>query len=267
MMIERELITYPDQRLFAEAVAARTLLTMNEVLGLPDRDRVDVAVTGGTDGTTILEAIGASPLLDVVDWRRVHIWWGDERFVPADSDERNEKQARAALFDRLVADGRMSDAQIHAMPADTRSASERENASEEQTREALRHAAAVYQSELVGEIGQAAAMDIMMFGVGPDGHFASLFPDHKELLVDKTDLLVAGVDDSPKPPPTRLTFTVPMIARTDYLWICGSRAAKADAMMRTFTGRRNPHWPASFADARRQLLWIGDEASTARLHD
>lgn len=264
-MIGRELITYPDQRLFAEAVAARTLLTMNEVLGSPDRERVDVAVTGGSDGTAILEAIGASPLLDVVDWRRVHIWWGDERFVPADSEERNERQARDALFDRLVAGGRMDDAQIHAMPADTRTEQERAHATKEETRDALRHAAAVYQSELAGELGQAAAMDVMMFGVGPDGHFASLFPDHKELLIDDPDILVAGLDDSPKPPPTRLTFTVPMIARTEYLWICGSRAAKADAMLGTFTHERDPHWPASFADARRQLLWIGDEASTSRL--
>lgn len=264
-MIERELITYPDQRLFAEAIAARTLLTMNEVLDRPDRERVDVAVTGGTDGTAILRAIASSPLLDVVDWRRVHIWWGDERFVPADSDERNEKQARGALFDCLVAEGRMDDAQIHAMPADTRDARQRADAMPRQTRDALRHAAAVYQSELLGELGQAAAMDIMMFGVGPDGHFASLFPDHKELLGDDPDVLVTGVDDSPKPPPTRLTFTVPMIARTDYLWICGSRAAKADAMAQTFTNERDMHYPASFADARRQLLWIGDEASTAKL--
>ena len=265
MTMERTLVTYPDEHLFAEAVAARTLLTMNEVLGAHGRERVDVAVTGGTDGTAILRAIAASPLLGVIDWHHVHIWWGDERFVPAGSDERNENAARDALFDGLIASGMMDDAQIHAMPADTRPERERAAATPEQTREALRHAATVYQSELLGELGETAAMDIMMFGVGPDGHFASLFPDHGELAIDDPRTLVVGVDDSPKPPPTRITFTVPMIARTSYLWICGSRAAKADAVYETFRNVRDPHYPASFADATQEVLWITDRASAARL--
>ena len=121
-MHERTLIVYPDPRLLAQAVAARTLLTLNEVLGTPGRDRADIAVTGGTDGTAILESMASSALLDIVDWSRVHVWWGDERFVAADSDERNDRAARAALFDALIAEGRMGDAQIHAMPADGRSA-------------------------------------------------------------------------------------------------------------------------------------------------
>lgn len=104
-MHERTLIVYPDPRLLAQAVAARTLLTLNEVLGTPGRDRADIAVTGGTDGTAILESMASSALLDIVDWSRVHVWWGDERFVAADSDERNDRAARAALFDALIAEG------------------------------------------------------------------------------------------------------------------------------------------------------------------
>lgn len=76
-MHERTLIVYPNPSLLAQAVAARTLLTMNEVLGTPGRDRIDIAVTGGTDGTAILEAMASSALLGIVDWSRVHVWWGD----------------------------------------------------------------------------------------------------------------------------------------------------------------------------------------------
>ena len=73
-MHERTLIVYPDPRLLAQAVAARTLLTLNEVLGTPGRDRADIAVTGGTDGTAILESMASSALLDIVDWSYVHVW-------------------------------------------------------------------------------------------------------------------------------------------------------------------------------------------------
>ncbi len=167
-MHERTLIVYPNPSLLAQAVAARTLLTMNEVLGTPGRDRIDIAVTGGTDGTAILEAMASSALLGIVDWSRVHVWWGDERFVPPDSDERNDRVARAALFDKLIAEGRMADAQIHAMPADDRSADARAHATAHDDGEALERAAARYQQELLHELGEAAAMDLMMFGVGPD---------------------------------------------------------------------------------------------------
>ncbi|RYQ18630.1 6-phosphogluconolactonase [Bifidobacterium pseudolongum] len=264
-MHERTLIVYPDPRLLAQAVAARTLLTLNEVLGTPGRDRADIAVTGGTDGTAILESMASSALLDIVDWSRVHVWWGDERFVAADSDERNDRAARAALFDALIAEGRMGDAQIHAMPADDRSAEARSHATAHDDGEALEHAAARYQQELLYELGEAAAMDLMMFGVGPDGHFASLFPGRPQLGLDGDDVLVTGVQDSPKPPPLRLTMTVPMIARSARVWMCGSRPGKAEAMAHTFLQRRDTAFPGSFADATHEVLWICDEDSAAQI--
>lgn len=264
-MHERTLIVYPNPSLLAQAVAARTLLTMNEVLGTPGRDRIDIAVTGGTDGTAILEAMASSALLGIVDWSRVHVWWGDERFVQPDSDERNDRVARAALFDKLIAEGRMADAQIHAMPADDRSADARTHATAHDDGEALERAAARYQQELLHELGEAAAMDLMMFGVGPDGHFASLFPGRPQLGLDGDDVLVTGVQDSPKPPPLRLTMTVPMIARSARVWMCGSRPGKAEAMARTFLQRRDTAFPGSFADATQEVLWICDGDSAARI--
>ena len=105
-------------------MAARTLLTIIDLLAEPNRKRVDIAVTGGTDGNRVFAAMNASPLNDAVDWSRVHVWWGDERFVAADDDDRNAKQAREAWYGALVESGRMPAANIHAMPADTRGAEE-----------------------------------------------------------------------------------------------------------------------------------------------
>lgn len=80
-MAERKTIVYPNPEMLAQAVAARTLLTIIDLLAEPGRRRVDIAVTGGTDGNRVFAAMNASPLNDAVDWNRVHVWWGDERFV------------------------------------------------------------------------------------------------------------------------------------------------------------------------------------------
>ena len=119
-MAERTTVVYPNPQILAEAVAARTLLTITDLLSEPNRTRVDIAVTGGTDGNRVFDAMNASPLNDAVDWSRVHVWWGDERFVAADDDDRNAKQAREAWYGKLVADGRMPAGNIHAMPSDER---------------------------------------------------------------------------------------------------------------------------------------------------
>lgn len=132
-MAERKTIVYPNPEMLAQAVAARTLLTIIDLLAEPERRRVDIAVTGGTDGNRVFAAMNASPLNDAVDWNRVHVWWGDERFVAADDDDRNAKQAREAWYGALVEDGRMPAGNVHAMPADTRSATEIAEASPEQT--------------------------------------------------------------------------------------------------------------------------------------
>ena len=172
-MTERKTIVYPNPQVLAEAVAARTLLTIIDMLAEPGRTRVDIAVTGGTDGNRVFAATNASPLNDAVDWSRVHVWWGDERFVAADDDDRNAKQAREAWYGALVEDGRMPAGNVHAMPADTRSATEIAAASPEQTDAVLAEAAAEYQRELTAQLGEKPALDIAKIGMGPDAHFAS----------------------------------------------------------------------------------------------
>ena len=111
----------------------------------------------------------------------------------------------------------MPEENIHEMPADTRDAAQIAAATDEENDAVLADAAAAYQKELIEQLGEEPTLDIALFGVGPDAHFASLFPGRPEVLIDDPHVLVAGVRDSPKPPPLRVTLTVPMIAR------CGAR--------------------------------------------
>ncbi|MBT1160365.1 6-phosphogluconolactonase [Bifidobacterium sp. SO1] len=263
-MTNRKTIIYRDPTILAQTVAARTLLTIGDLLAEPGRTRVDIAVTGGTDGNRVFHELLASPLTEAVDWSRVHLWWGDERFVAADSDDRNVKQARGEFLDAMTGAGLLPEANIHPMPDDTRSADEIAAASPEETDAVLAAAAAEYQAELVAELGSEPALDIAMFGMGPDAHFASLFPGLPQVLIDDPHVLVAGVRDSPKPPPLRLTLTVPMIARSRHTWVFTSEERKAPAVAAAFAQPRNPQAPSSFADGQ-ELLWLIDKGAASRL--
>ena len=191
-MSQRKTVTYPNPDVLAQAVAVRVLTTIRNLLAEPGRRRVDIALTGGTDGNRVLRAIGTDPLADDLDASRVHIWWGDERFVPEDSDDRNAKQARRFL-NILVERGLMPEENIHEMPADTRDAAQIAAATDEENDAVLADAAATYQKELIEQLGEEPTLDIALFGVGPDAHFASLFPGRSEVLIDDPHVLVAGV--------------------------------------------------------------------------
>ena len=255
-MSQRKTVTCPNPDVLAQAVAVRVLTTIRNLLAEPGRSRVDIALTGGTDGNRVLRAIGTDPLADDLDASRVHIWWGDERFVPEDSDDRNAKQARRFL-NILVERGLMPEENIHEMPADTRDAAQIAAATDEENDAVLADAAAAYQKELIEQLGEEPTLDIALFGVGPDAHFASLFPGRPEVLIDDPHVLVAGVRDSPKPPPLRVTLTVPMIARSRRTWVFASGERKADAVAAAFAQPRNPQAPSSFADGE-ELIWYID---------
>lgn len=264
-MAQRQIVVYPNPEILAEATAARTLLTIVDALAEPGRTRFDIALTGGTDGNRLLAAIKASPLVEAVDWSRVHFWWGDERFVAADDPDRNAGQAREALLDWLVADYALPEANIHEMPADTRPASAVAAASPEETDAVLAEAAADYQRELTEQLGEGNGLDLVQFGMGPDSHFASLFPGLPQVRLDDPHVLVAGVRDSPKPPPLRLTFTVPMITRSTRTWMITSEERKAQALANALAEPRNPEAPSSYADAADELLWLVDKGAASLL--
>ena len=104
-------VVHPDADVLAHAVAARLLTRLVDAQA--GRGTASVVLTGGGMGIALLRAVRASPARAAVDWRRVDVWWGDERFVAADDPERNERQAREALLDALYLDP----ARVHPMGA------------------------------------------------------------------------------------------------------------------------------------------------------
>jgi 6-phosphogluconolactonase len=188
-----------------------------------------------------------------IDWSRVHLFWGDDRFVPYDDDERNEKQARAALLDRIDIPAE----NVHPMaPSDGKFGSD------------IDAAAAAYERELaaLAEPGEPAPdFDVHLLGMGPEGHINSLFP-HTDAVREKTRLVV-GVDDSPKPPPRRITLTLPAIQRSREVWLIVSGSGKADAVAVAVGGAAPDDVPAAGAVGQEATVWLLDEAAGAELGD
>ncbi|WP_062377701.1 6-phosphogluconolactonase [Demequina pelophila] len=174
-------VVHPSPDAVAEATAARLLVTLLDTLSV--QDRADVVLTGGTVGIATLAAVSRSPLADAIDWTSVHVWWGDERFVPAGHPDRNEGQAQAALLGALP----LPEENIHRMPAaapaDAAAAfggaafGGAASGATGSTPGASLEAAAESYDALLREHGDPS-FDVAMFGMGPDGHVASLFPGH-----------------------------------------------------------------------------------------
>jgi 6-phosphogluconolactonase len=169
------------------------------------RGAAHVALTGGS----AFRALACSLADADVPWDRVHLFWSDERAVPADHADSNARLAREVLIDRIP----IPAAHVHPMPAGAGD---------------LDEAASSYEAVLREFLGAGTRFDVLMTGVGPDGHVCSLFPEHA-LLAERTRL-VAAVYDSPKPPPRRLTVTVPVLEAARDVIALALGADKAEAV-------------------------------------
>jgi len=234
-----------DADSLADLVAEQLLRTLAEVQA---EGRVPaIALTGGTIADKIHAAVArlAADALPQVDWSRVDVWWGDERFVPADDPERNALQARRALLDHLPLDP----VRIHEIPASDSGVGD------------VEAAAAAYSQEIRKHGG--GRFDVVMLGVGPDGHVASLFPGSPQLDVD--DRVAVAVHDSPKPPPQRVSLTYGALNRTAQVWFVVSGDGKAAAVRRALD-RADPHEvPATGVGGQERTVWLLDEAAASRL--
>lgn len=241
MTNERRVLVHPDKQALSGSVAARFLTKMVDILD--DLGEADVALTGGTMGIAVLEAVNASPARDSVDWSKVHFWWGDERFVSKNDSERNERQAREALLDHLS----IPPENIHPFPASDEIAD-------------IDEAASVYAAELEAfapEGAGAPKFDITFLGVGPDGHIASLFPDRSGIR--ETEKTVIAVRDSPKPPPERLSLTRPVLNASDRIWLVLSGSDKASALGLALAGASYTEVPVAGAKGRKRTVFFVDK--------
>ena len=233
-------VVHPDATAVAEATAARLLVTLVDTLSV--QDVAHVVVTGGTVGIATLAAVARSPLAATIDWTSVHVWWGDERFVPAGDPDRNEGQAQQALLGSLP----LPEENIHRMGAAGSFATAEE-------------AAADYVTQVTA--AGTPAWDVLMLGMGPDGHVASLFPGHAGYAARGAESI--AVHDSPKPPPTRVSLTLESIRRARRVWVVAAGAGKADVVARSLHGDLD--LPAAAVRGTQETLWLIDAEAAARV--
>ncbi|WP_433057927.1 6-phosphogluconolactonase [Dactylosporangium sp. CS-033363] len=248
-MTQSKVVVHTEPRLLAEAAAARLVVRLTDAQA--ERGEATVVLTGGRIAAQIYQAIRESPARDAVDWSRVNVWWGDERFLPSGDPERNETQARAALLDAL----KLDPARVHPMPA-----------SDGPDGEDAEAAAARYATELANASRPGHAelphLDVVLLGVGEDGHVASVFPEHPVTLEARP---VSAVRGSPKPPPVRTTLTLPAINTADEVWLIASGDGKAQAVGLALASAGPRQIPAAGVHGRELTLWLLDSAAARDL--
>jgi 6-phosphogluconolactonase len=243
-------VVHPDKQVLADLSGARLLVALVDAQAA--RGDAHVVLTGGSRGSAILASLGASPARDAVDWARLHVWWGDERFLPSGDPDRNETQNREALLDSVPLDpGR-----VHAIPGPDGPDGDDVAAA------ASRYAAELASAAPDGE--PSPTFDVMLLGVGPDGHVASLFPGHPDQLT--SGVAAAAVHDSPKPPPTRITLTFETLRRSDRVWFLVAGADKAEAVRNGVHGAEPSRSSAAQVQGLQETLWLVDADAASELH-
>lgn len=238
-MTETIVHRYPTADATAVAAADAAIERILEVQG--SRERVDIAITGGTVGIKTLACWAAHSKRDEIDYSRLHFWWGDERFVASDSPDRNFVQAWDALLQFLPIDN----ANLHQFPAADSGLS-------------LAQAADIFAAHWRE---QAPNIEFGFMGMGPDGHIASLFPGKP---VPAAGDSIALESDSPKPPAQRLTLTYEAINGFQEIWFTVAGADKAHAVEVAFS-ETPERLPVGRVQARERNVWFIDDAAAAAL--
>lgn len=248
MSADPTVVVAADADVLAAAVAARLVTRLVDAQAL--RGTASVVLTGGGVGIATLASLRDSPARHAVDWRRVDVWWGDERFVGADDPERNERQAREALLDALDLDP----ARVHPM-----------GALGGQDGDDVEAAAARYVDELVlaAPADHAAPpFDVLLLGMGGEGHTASIFPESPAAHDER---LAFGVHGCPKPPPTRISLGFSAINEAREVWMVVAGRDKAPMVAMALSGAGRVQVPAAGVRGRSATLWLLDEEAASAL--
>ncbi|OBK70321.1 6-phosphogluconolactonase [Mycobacterium sp. 1274761.0] len=238
---------YPDKSALVAAIGDRLIGAITDAISA--RGQALIVLTGGGTGISLLEHVRDNGV--AIDWSKVRLFWGDERYVPEDDDERNEKQAREALIDHVD----IPPANVHAMAA-----------SDGEFGDDIDAAALAYEHVLAAVAGEGQSVpefDVHLLGMGGEGHINSLFPH--TAAVRETARQVVGVTDSPKPPPQRITLTLPAVRRSREVWLVVAGAEKADAVAAAVGGADPVDLPASGAKGREATVWLLDEEAASKL--
>ncbi|MEV0647146.1 6-phosphogluconolactonase [Phytomonospora sp. NPDC050363] len=247
-MSSSSVVVHRDAEVLAQAVAARLIVRLIDAQA--NRGSASVVLTGGRIAARIHAAVRDSAARDAVDWSAVDFWWGDERFLAAGDPERNETQARESMLDALPVDP----ARVHAMPAVDGPDGDDPEA-----------AAARYAAELAdratGDL-DLPTFDVVMLGVGEDGHVASVFPGHPAVYDERNVVAVRG---APKPPPVRISLTQRAINTGREVWLFGSGFGKSGPVKLALSGGGPVQIPAAGVHGTSATRWLLDADAAIEL--
>ncbi|MDI9638088.1 6-phosphogluconolactonase [Oscillatoria amoena NRMC-F 0135] len=227
-----------------QAIVERSLFLLVEKIqrAVAERGQFTLALAGGSTPKPLYEAMATQEL----PWDKIHIFWGDERYVAPDEPESNQRMARLALLDRVP----IPASNIHPMPTGAGDAAA----------DAERHEAELRAFFQLGA-GEFPRLDAILLGIGDDAHTASLFPQTAALQVRDRLITVGQKDEQP-----RLTFTVPLINQAECVMFLVTGANKQDAIAQIFAPEADAFtYPARFIQPQGELWWLFDEAAGANL--
>jgi 6-phosphogluconolactonase len=238
----RNVTVLPDAAALAAACADRTVVILQHAI--EQRGVAHLALAGGSTPRAVNALLAAEPRRLAVDWGRVVFWFGDERCVPPTDPQSNYRMNAQTLLDPLGIAPQL----VHRMRGEDDPPA----------------AAADYEAILVRELGELPRLDLVLLGMGPDGHTASLFPGTIK-AIDKTKLSIAHY--VPQLDRWRITLTPRTINAARFVTITAGGAEKADALHGVLDGPRQPDvYPSQLVSPREgELLWLVDAAAAAKL--
>jgi 6-phosphogluconolactonase len=252
MMSRAELRSYTDAESLAHGAAEQILEVA--IRAIASRGRFSLALAGGSTPRATYAALAAEPFASQLEWAHTNVFWSDERCVPPDDPDSNYGMARNALLDHVP----IPAANVFRI----RGESEPQRAAEEY--ETTLQTFFSSPSEQSGLDSSADRFDLILLGLGADGHTASLFPRTSGVRETErwvTSHYVGKVDA------WRVTFTPPLINRADHVFFLVSGANKARRLKDVLTGPYRPNdFPAQIVQpAKGELLWLVDGAAAALL--
>jgi 6-phosphogluconolactonase len=239
ILMVRRVEILPDLQALVDRAYEEVILLLGDAIA--KRGSATLVLAGGGTPKPLYEKLALSDL----PWSKIHLFWGDERYVPEDHPDSNYRMAREALIDRITIPWE----NIHPMPT----------AASDPAADAALHAAHLsdFFQLSAGDLLQIPQLDVVLLGMGDDGHTASLFPGTAALQV--CDALVTVGEKSGQP---RLTFTYPLLnqARTVLFMVAGEN--KQTALQQVFSpDGSNEIYPSRAVSAQENLIWLLDSAA------
>lgn len=203
------------------------------------RGRFTLAIPGGSSPRAVFHALAAPASRQAFPWAQTQLLWVDERAVPVEHPDSNFGDFARQILPKLPLDA----AQVHPMTGQLGALG----------------GAAAYRETLGAVLGEGGSLDVALLGIGEDGHVASLFPGSPSLAAFEQ---VIGITDSPKPPPERITLSLPVLRGAKLVLVLGFGPGKADAVARSLAGEP---LPARLVSAGPNAHWVIDEAAASQI--